>query len=198
MASADTRTPDTDALKSLGSIIDETVKRDAIHLAVEPMTSRDFTFAPGERIGLDARGHPCPAAYSTTGYIAIVDPFLGFEVKRGQSFLALLKPGQIATLRHVWDHPAFPPSDVALAAPAVATSANPHTDAKAWLEQFARTAGVSYDDLIRDAMRWSTYDDEPWWVDSNESYDDFWDKMDTLVGMKLARGTIDFSCRGCD
>jgi hypothetical protein len=210
MASADTRTPDTDALRVLGCIIDHTVKRDAIHIAVEPVTAAE-ELKPGCPIGLLEDGTAVAAPHggdrhsgmTTRHALGVVDPYLKCNVRKGERFLMLLNPGQISTLRHVWDHPAFAPSDVALAAPeqtapAGSDSRSAHFEAMLWLRNFARDAGVPYDDMISDAMRWSTTDDEPWWINHYHSYDEFWDKMDALLGTKLARGTIDFSCRGCD
>ena len=47
----DTRSPITDALETLGMIHFKKEKRDAIHLAVEPVTAGK-PLRPGERIGI--------------------------------------------------------------------------------------------------------------------------------------------------
>ena len=50
METADKRQLATDALKTLGTIIGDGEKRDAIHLAVEPVVAAE-TLRPGEDVG---------------------------------------------------------------------------------------------------------------------------------------------------
>ncbi len=102
--SDDKRTVTTDALTTLGMIIDATQKRDAIHLAVEPVKA-GATLKPGEHIRIVAG-----VAYSATmgGGMGIVDPFLAGPVEEGQWFWFIMYPRQVRSLRHVWSHPDFP------------------------------------------------------------------------------------------
>jgi hypothetical protein len=115
--SEDKRKVHTDALETLGMIIDETAKRDAIHLAVEPVVAKE-RLHPGEHIASDGTkryevrnmdGTLCIDHSETVG---IVDPFLTRPVEPGEHFWLVLYPRQITSLRHVWEHPAFPPSEV--------------------------------------------------------------------------------------
>lgn len=97
--SEDKRKVHTDALETLGMIIDETEKRDAIHLAVEPVVAKECLVC-GQHVDADG---------STNGeYVGIVDPFLNDTVEPGERFWLVLYPRQITSLRHVWEHPAFP------------------------------------------------------------------------------------------
>lgn len=194
--SADSRSITTDALAVLGTIIDETVGRDAIHLAVEPVTAASI-LRPGERITLVGDGEADFCVDSTA--LGIVDPFLTKNVLKGERFLMVLLPRQIATLRHVWDHPAFPPSQGGGVDLGVAPAATPLPDAKRWLEDFASRKSVEYGDLVKNLMEWSAYGSEPWWWDYSmeHEYDEVWDKFDDLLGYKIERGAIDMSCRGC-
>lgn len=100
---SDKRTVATDALATLGTIIDATQKRDAIHLAVEPVVAgQDMN--PGDRISvIDG-----VAWTDYDGAIGIVDPFLAEAVIAGQRFWCVLLPRTINSLRHVWTHPALP------------------------------------------------------------------------------------------
>jgi hypothetical protein len=104
MTNADKRSVSTDALETLGTIIGPNEKRDAIHLAVEPViAAQDLN--PGDNIGFVGNG-------SAVGYCAkplgIVDPFIKGVVKKGQRFWLVVYPRQITSLRHVWSHPSFP------------------------------------------------------------------------------------------
>lgn len=101
----------TDALDTLGSIIDETEKRDAIHLAVEPVVAAVPLFA-GQHVKFDDRGQATWATLQSahSDGIGIVDPFLDEPVNPGDRFWLIVYPRQITSLRHVWEHPSFPSS----------------------------------------------------------------------------------------
>lgn len=97
-------TVSTDALDTLGTIIDETAGRDAIHLAVEPCVAGEKLLA-SDNIGRDADGRWTRRKRSEA--IGIVDPFLEVPVKEGQMFWLVVYPRTITSLRHVWSHPNF-------------------------------------------------------------------------------------------
>ncbi len=94
----DKRSVSTDALETIGNIIDEREKRDAIHLAVEPVLATVRVF-PGQDV--NAKGEPVEP------FIGIVDPFLKQAVQPGQRFWLVIYPRMIHSLRHVWSHPSF-------------------------------------------------------------------------------------------
>lgn len=96
----------TDALATIGHLITEHESRDAIHLAVEPALAATKLF-PGQDVGRLEDGSYGPAAARHTG---IVDPFLQAPVQPGEWFWHVVYPRQITSLRHVWEHPDFPPS----------------------------------------------------------------------------------------
>lgn len=101
---ADKRTVSTDALDTLGTIHTKPEKRDAIHLAVEPVTASEDLY-PGQHIVVDTAGNALPAVPGEG--LGIVDPFLRTRVKRGERFWFVMYPRQVHSLRHVWSHPAF-------------------------------------------------------------------------------------------
>lgn len=101
---ADKRSVHTDALATLGKIIDETQKRDAIHLAVEPVIAGE-DLKPGQHITVENG----IARKTRIGEgLGIVDPFLPKTVMQGERFWFVMYPRTIRSLRHVWSHPAFP------------------------------------------------------------------------------------------
>lgn len=112
------RTPSTDALETLGMIHFKPEKRDAIHLAVEPVTA-GHDLKPGEKIGVyngkafsagsildDGPDDPDPINITAQG---IVDPFLPRGVEKGERFWFIMNPRMVSSLRHVWEHPDFAP-----------------------------------------------------------------------------------------
>lgn len=99
-----THTVATDALATLGMIIDETAGRDAIHLAVEPVVAAEKLY-PGQHVGFVDGG-----VGGAGKHIGIVDPFISGFIAPGQRFWLVVYPRQITSLRHVWEHPAFPSS----------------------------------------------------------------------------------------
>lgn len=84
----------------LGKIIepDREVHRDAIHVAVIPMTAT-VLLLPGNRV--NAQGLPIAP------HVGIVDPFLPDVVQPGQRYWLWLFPGTVTGMRHHWQHPAF-------------------------------------------------------------------------------------------
>lgn len=90
----------------LGQLItDGDRRRDAIHIAVAPVTAAQ-RLAPGQHVGLVQEGSaelvgPCDNP------IGIVDPFLANEVEVGQRFWLFMYPNTVTSLRHLWTHPAF-------------------------------------------------------------------------------------------
>lgn len=102
--SADKRSVSTDALETLGMIHFKPEARDAIHLAVEPVEAEE-DLLPGEHINV----HNGKAYRAMPGKgFGIVDPFLLKPVKLGERFWFIMYPRQVRSLRHVWEHPAFP------------------------------------------------------------------------------------------
>ena len=109
--SADKRTPITDALETLGMIHFKAEKRDAIHLAVEPVEA-GCVLNVGQKIGI-VQGIAWPtgtvlASSTKVPYHGIVDPFLPKDVSTGEKFWFVMAPRMVTSLRHVWAHPNFP------------------------------------------------------------------------------------------
>jgi len=106
---SDKRTMATDALETLGNLIDDTQRRDAIHLAVEPVVAGE-DMDPGDHVTVregTAWRADKPRNWSNPP-LGIVDPFLDRGPRKGQRFWFVMYPRQVRSLRHVWAHPAFP------------------------------------------------------------------------------------------
>lgn len=90
----------------IGKLITSLQGKDAIHIAVAPMTAA-HCLHPGERVGLVKTDYGDCGLCDRADCIGIVDPFLGETVKAGERFWLFLDPGTVTSLRHVWTHPAF-------------------------------------------------------------------------------------------
>lgn len=179
--SADKRTVTTDALETLGMIITEKEKRDAIHLAVDNVVA-GHTLCPGEDIGFLEDG--------TVGVcekpLGIVDPFLKKAVQKGQRFWLVVYPRQIKSLRHVWEHPEF---SAAEDKPIKPSEESKERDASiSFIHGVASRLGVSYDDLMYHASKYQKY--EEYWIEGGRwegEYIDpeFWDHYEKVTGMTV-------------
>lgn len=183
----------TDALQTLGSIIGESEKRDAIHLAAEPVVAA-HPLRPGEHVGfVDGGVGLC------SNPVGIVDPFLRSYVDKGQRFWLIVYPRKITSLRHVWEHPGFPASGE------IITPATPSkSTAEQWLRDFAERADLSYNQVIeagktyiatgehfvqrdQESARDAIYE--------NGALEAFWNNFEIVTGIKVEdrEGTV-FCC----
>src|SRR5688572_7679973 len=90
----------------LGQLIEDgDRRRDAIHIAVAPVTAAE-RLAPGQHVGF-VRERDLELVGSCDNPLGVVDPFLTEEVEAGQRFWLFLYPGTVTSLRHIWTHPAF-------------------------------------------------------------------------------------------
>jgi hypothetical protein len=105
---------------NLGQLItDGDRRRDAIHIAVAPVTAAE-ALKPGQHVGFAPAGQTeAVGPVDAHRYIGIVDPFLKDLVHPGQRFWLFLYPNTVTSLRHVWTHPAFVPKVPAMTEPAV-------------------------------------------------------------------------------
>lgn len=189
--SADNRSVATDALATLGTIIDEKAGRDAIHLAVEPAVA-GMTLRPGEDIGFLDDG----TAGIVDKPLGIVDPFLKAAVKKGQRFWFIVYPRQITSLRHVWVHPDFSPVAGQADTPNKATS-------EKWLRDFVDQSDCpKYEEVIALAMKHARdggeYDNEYILVHGSDAHgqipSEFWDHLEVVTGVKAKYRANYFSC----
>jgi hypothetical protein len=103
-ANGDRRSVSTDALDTLGTIHTAQQHRDAIHLAVEPVTAGEHLHPAQHIVVLNGIAYGTDIGQGT----GIVDPFLTKPIELGDPFWFIMYPRQVHSLRHVWTHPAFP------------------------------------------------------------------------------------------
>lgn len=170
----DKRKVSTDALETLGTIIGVGEKRDAIHLAVEPMVAT-VVLNPGQHV--TAKGLP---AIPSRG-VGIVDPFLIAPVQPGERFWLVVYPRMIHSLRHVWTHPEFhdEPEVAAL------NTDNLRTQSEAWMRAEAERLDTGYHALIEAARNFVKYGDyfvEGGKFEGESLGADFWTHWERITG----------------
>lgn len=187
-----THTVSTDALATLGTIIDDTAGRDAIHLAVEPVRAVEKLY-PGQHVGFVDGG------VGTKGtHIGIVDPFISGFVAPGQMFWLVVYPRTITSLRHVWEHPSFSKAEVF-----ESEKIDPKSYSKEWMTNWAvRHMGDDYYDegpktperALEDALE-AGRNQHIGPYESARDYinDEWWDHWEELTGERASRGEY-FSC----
>ncbi|MDR3582627.1 MAG: hypothetical protein P4L67_05115 [Candidatus Pacebacteria bacterium] len=197
--SSDARSPHTDALDTLGSIITENEKRDAIHLAVENVVAA-HVLRPGEHVGFWAVG----IVGSSSKPVGIVDPFLKTAVNEGEHFWLIVYPRQITSLRHVWTHPAFPDaSELKTQEVAIQREVDPVAESRRWIDNFAASIDQTTNRLMEAAATWIndrefTYDNSRAYSDFQHKFPEFWGHYEVVTGAKVEEDDRErfFTC-GC-
>lgn len=184
---SDKRKVTTDALETLGTIINETEKRDAIHLAVEPVIATQKLF-PGQDVGLVEGG-----AGVCDKPLGIVDPFLKSPVQPGQHFWLVVYPRKINSLRHVWEHPDFPEEG------GNAESKSDLIESEEWLHALASEFCMTYEDLMNGAEEFIRSDGTEYLVGESEmegaiTPPEFWVHYEIVTGKKVGNPGNFFSC----
>lgn len=199
---SDKRTVSTDALETLGMIHTRDEKRDAIHLAVLPVTA-GASLTPGDDVKLDGEGL---AVHAWDGEgIGIADPFLRLptqygrkgSIKPGERFWLVIYPRKINSLRHVWTHPGIP-DELGTAEPTPASDAR--EESRLWLEAFAQRLfsyepeyGTRLETLLSGAEGGGFGTDIEYGEDCKPS-DEFWMHYERYTGKKVADRHEYFSC----
>jgi hypothetical protein len=174
----------------LGKLITDNQERDAVHIAIIPVEA-------GERLGpgvwvnvLDGK------AYEASFKVAqgIVDPYIVGVVNKGDKFFLLLKPNTITSLKHNWTHPAFPIEK----APTIVPDSDQVRNSKVWLEDFASSGQVSYDDLMEMAEeRNFHFGTEMYEFNNDETKYLFWRHYEIVTRNRVPFHIIEDTYFGC-
>lgn len=194
----DRRSVATDALATLGTIIGPNEKRDAIHLAVEPVEAGEELWPSAHILVRFGKAYRAPEEGMGMG---IVDPFLTERVQRGQRFWFIMYPRQVRSLRHVWSHPDFP-DEGAPGAPVRDVERS-----EMWLREYCAThGGPSYENLLT-AVRGGTLHPDYGPCENDGQYllimgadahgpiaAEMWDHVETVTGLRNLPRATHFSC----
>ncbi len=190
-------------METLGTILDNNQRRDAIHLAVEPVEAGE-NLRPGQHITVVDR-----VAYKTEvgKGLVIVDPFLESGVKKGQKFWFVMYPRAVHSLRHVWTHPAF--KDEVAAAP---ISKEDKSASETWIRNFLSNSDCPDYDTVMELIQTGkiespdkeyygtggVYTSEYLHFNGSDAHGaippEFWDHAETVLGVKLVKRPEYFSC----
>ena len=90
----------------LGTVPDEGMGRDAIHIAVLPTRTKGQMY-PGQfvRVGKLNGEYTVGMAHPEEGSHGIIDPYLERIIPAGDLVWVLLLPGTVQDMRHHWSHP---------------------------------------------------------------------------------------------
>lgn len=185
----------------LGQIITAEQQRDAVHVAVAPVTAA-HSLSPGDHVGFLSDGKAGDTVSDSSGTpIGIVDPFLKERVKTGQKFWLFLYPGSITSLRHDWTHSAFmarkPTDTTRPVPPPLATTQM--DESVSWLTAFGDRNDMSYPAVIqaaKDYLYRGDYINKGNDQGFEDCGDEFWDHFQHATGILVGddkRGTF-FSC----
>lgn len=167
----------------LGKLITTDQHRDAIHIAVAPVTAAE-ALKPGQHVGFVQVGSADFVGASECP-IGVVDPFLTEKVKKGERFWMYLYPGTITSLRHEWVHPSFEA--------VVGAEQAFGTNSRKWMQSYADEVGESVEtvleagkDYLASGNDYCLSQDTPDRVYSDR--EEFWKHFEILTGIKVPGG----------
>lgn len=184
--------PDTE----VGLIIKGDAARDAIHIAVIPLTAGEDLYVGNKvRLSLGSLEVALDGEYSGNRAVGIVDPFLeDYMVRKGQKFWCFIFPNTVTGMRHVWQHPQFIE---------VQEASSEH---EVWLRKFADRWNFDYEELIeagigaaREDWRYATAHGKDLHsaYELGEDHGLFWDHLEGMTGQAFSqehRNGMGWSC----
>lgn len=196
-----------EAQTTVGQVLTKPARRDAVHFALAPMVAYE-DLDPGAHVKFTQRDNTKVRSCEQGEGIGIVDPFLARYVKQGETFWVFLYPNTISSLRHEWEHPAFPAmidtnADTSAADRQTAikvADALLMTPQRQLLENFAEEIDVTYEELLEGALDYiktGSYMSHGSKFEGVQTPDGFWEAYDfvtqTKSGFAKTRESF-FSC----
>ena len=175
----------------LGCLVGPEQQRDAVHVAVAPVTASE-ELKPGQHIGLADPKNTELASSTAAMLIGIVDPYLKANVLEGERFLMWLYPNSVTGMRHEWQHPAFFIADV-IKNQDTEYNKNQKQKVKSvkFIEEFAEEIGQSYDGLLEDAENYAkrgitaTDNSQDYENMSHDDWTEFWEHFSNVTGIEV-------------
>jgi hypothetical protein len=211
----------SDTLELVGKPVPEGVGRDAVHIAMVPVTTAQI-LSPGEHVGWVDKDEMTVGRVANT--LGVIDPFIRGPIRPNTRVFLFLYPQTITSLKHVWQHPEFPDEvkvvekivEVQADIPAAILSAR-KAEAEKWLRKYCHNVGADYDLLMAAicSPKGSAYEranpadewDYPHGYSVDGDYitshgrdmydnipDQFWDHAETLFERKFGSRPTHFSC----
>ena len=197
-----------DVADKLGTFLNGTEQRDAVHIAIAPVVA-DTELKPGQHIGFVEKNNfelvgplSPPSQYPTIG---IVDPLLSGVIHKGQRFWMWMYPNTVTSLRHDWEHPSFPKQSIKPMKPS-------QEEIALATQQLIKDGSIEWmQDWANEHMSLNYYDDGNEHLSKEESYkkaieaghtncvgpyeeakeyidNEWWDHWENITGCKGDRG----------
>ncbi len=180
--------------ETIGTILTEDYKRDAIHIAMFPAISAEILWR-GDYVALENSREDLvfKVLPSDKRCIGMVDPFVNDRINPYQKFWVFLLPNTVTSLRHDWTHPAFVKEVRVDNVPTRGAS-------ELWLRSFLDNADApGYDEVMRviedqdgswdpDYLHFQNYDAH------GEIPTEFWEHVENVLGYAPKHKPSYFSC----
>lgn len=175
---------------TLGTVPEEALVKDAIHVAIISMVAGEL-LRPGQRVSITAPG------WAGTGgkIVGIVDPYLQDVVPKGSKFWMCLLPNTVTGMKHHWEHPAFEEGNEG--------DNKEKLEAIAFLRRVAENFNLEYEDIVSEdfALAHGHFinkgEDMSWQENWYAIHEEFWKARELVTGVKVDeydRGGFSCAC----
>ena len=177
----------------LGKLIHGEAQRDAVHVAILPVTAAE-RLAPGSEVRF-VKGYIDRVEAVTDGdQMAIVDPFLQQAVEPEQRCYICLYPNTVIGMRHHWSHPGIPDERSSVGQPSESDYEIIRDVAESCMVS-ARTLMDAARQYAETGDSWCVGNNEEYWQVSQHEWDRFWQAFKNITGIDTRNtGGHPFSC----
>lgn len=186
----------------LGTTPNSDAGRDAVHVAIVPAVA-SVGLMSGTPVKLNEKGEAEPC--KVVDAIGVVDPFREQEsraVRKGGLFWLCLYPQTITGLRHVWEHPSFPPMEISQQSQ---LTKGDKAESEAWVRNYVKTHCPYYNGSDEGYLEFLRYVDQDRWIyyygsdchsiDDVEDRDELFTHLSVILGRRIDASYFDtFTC----